>query len=150
MNISASRSVAPALVSLGTFALFLATFTGFPLARASTPPSSDHVVVEWAPFQLADGAKEAALLRASEVVQREFLSKQPGFIRRELLRGRGNQWVDLVYWTNMEDAKRAMENAAQSAACGAYFELMVAADPSDPSAGVHHFDQLASYSNGSN
>ncbi|RIK40050.1 MAG: hypothetical protein DCC55_16255 [Chloroflexi bacterium] len=103
------------------------------------------VVIEWAPFELVAGTAEEVLMQASEVLQKEFLARQPGFIRRELLRGRDNQWVDLVYWESMEDAVQAAQNAANSPVCYAYFQLMVAADHDDPAAGVLHFDQMRSY-----
>jgi hypothetical protein len=47
--------------------------------------------IEWAPFTLAAGVNEATLLAASDVLQRDFLSKQPGFLHRELLKRSANQ-----------------------------------------------------------
>jgi heme-degrading monooxygenase HmoA len=75
------------------------------------------IVVEWAPFQIAEGTDETKLLRASEALQSEFLSKQKGFLRRELLHGPGQQWVDLVYWESREAAEVAAQNAANSPVC---------------------------------
>jgi hypothetical protein len=104
--------------------------------------TANKVVVEWAPFELVAGTDEAVLLQASAALQQDFLARQPGFIRRELLRGKENQWVDLVYWESMEAAEQAAHIAAASPVCYAYFQLMVATDHNDPAAGVLHFERI--------
>lgn len=106
---------------------------------------NQNVIIEWAPFELAEGFDEKTLLQASETLQREFLSKQRGFIRRELLKGKNNQWVDLVYWQSREDAEQAAKNVAESAVCRHYFQCMLAADHDDPGAGVLHFERIETY-----
>lgn len=102
------------------------------------------VTLEWAPFSLKEGVSEAEILKASENLQTEFLCQQKGFIRRELLKGADNQWVDLVYWENREAAEQAAKNAANSPACFKYFALMDA-DHNNPGAGVFHYDQIKTY-----
>jgi len=102
---------------------------------------ADSTVVEWAPFELAPGADAAQFLAASQALQSEFLSRQTGFIRRELLKGGDNRWVDLVYWQNEAAAQRAMQNVASSSACQRYFQLMANAD----GASVALFFRLQSY-----
>jgi len=52
----------------------------------------------------------------------------------------------LVYWASLEEAEQAVQNAASSPVCQAYFQLMVAADHNDPGAGVLHFDLKENYS----
>ncbi len=106
---------------------------------------SKKVTVEWAPFQLAAGVDEAALLAASAALQSEFVSKQSGFIKRELVKAKDNQWVDLVYWHSLEEAEQAARNAMNSPVCLKYFELMVFPDPADPSAGVMHLEVVKTY-----
>ncbi|HMQ32482.1 MAG TPA: hypothetical protein PKD53_17250 [Chloroflexaceae bacterium] len=115
------------------------------LSRTSVPPVAATGTIEWAPFTLAEGVAEATLLAASEALQRVFLSQQPGFVRRELLRGNDNQWVDLVYWASQEAAEAAMQNVAESPVCHRYFALMAGADADEPGAGVLHFAQVAQY-----
>ena len=105
----------------------------------------NHVIVEWAPFELSEGVDESVLLEASAELQREFLSHQTGFIRRELLKKDEGQFVDIVWWKSLEDAERAMKNASESASCGKYFQLMAAAEHIDPGAGVAHFTSLKTY-----
>ncbi len=105
---------------------------------------SQQTVVEWAPFALTPGTEEQKLLQASEALQQDFLSKQKGFLRRELLKGK-DHWADLVFWASQEDAAQAVQNAASSPLCHAYFQLMAAADHNDPGAGVLHFEVKESY-----
>lgn len=102
-------------------------------------------VVEWARFLLREGATEEALLSASAELQRGFLAQQPGFVRRELLRGEGRRWVDLVYWSDQASAESAMQQFMSSTACSAYFQLIEVETPSDPNAGVEHYAQVESY-----
>lgn len=104
-----------------------------------------NVTIEWAPFRLIDSADEASLLRASDALQSGFLAKQPGFIRRELLKGKDGQWVDLVYWESPEAAARAVQEAANSPVCFEYFRLMGGADHADPGNGVLHFEKRKTY-----
>jgi hypothetical protein len=104
-----------------------------------------NVTIEWAPFTLVDSADEARLLRASDALQEGFLAKQPGFIRRELLKGKDGQWVDLVYWESPEAAARAVQEAANSPVCFEYFRLMAGADHADPGNGVLHFEKRKTY-----
>lgn len=111
----------------------------------ATGMGGGDVVVEWAPFRLADGVDEAMLLEASGELQRDFLQQQPGFLRRELLRGRDGQWVDLVYWQNDAAVERVMRAVSGSAACHRYFQLMQAADIMEPGAGVQHWHRARSY-----
>ena len=103
------------------------------------------MTIEWAPFRLIDSADEASLLRASDALQSGFLANQPGFIRRELLKGEEGQWVDLVYWESEEAAAQAMQQAAASPTCLEYFRLMVGADKPDFGADVRHFEKKRAY-----
>jgi hypothetical protein len=107
--------------------------------------NGQHVVIEWAPFTLAEGVSEEQLLRASSELQVDFLAKQRGFVRRELLRGEDGRWVDLVYWADQASADEAMRRAMESSTCRAYFHLMAGAEQVDAGAGVLHFRRVASY-----
>jgi hypothetical protein len=100
--------------------------------------------IEWAPFTLAAGVDETTLLAASDVLQREFVSQQRGFIRRELLKGQANHWVDLVYWDSLSAAEEASRNAMNSPVCHTYFALMVG-DDANLAAAVSHFEQIQIY-----
>ncbi len=106
---------------------------------------NENPTIEWAPFKIAHGVDEATLIKASNELQAEFISKQSGFIKRELLKGKDNQWVDIIYWRSREEAEQAGKNAMNSAICQKYFSLMASFDPNDPNAGVFHFEQVKTY-----
>ena len=99
--------------------------------------------VEWAPFALKDGATESDLLAAAYEIERSFLSKQTGYIRRELLKKDDNNWVDLIYWKSKQEAAEAMKAVSTSEACGQYFSLMAGMD--DAEGGVSHFERVKAW-----
>jgi hypothetical protein len=114
----------------------------------TTPPtvqSQATPTIEWAPFTLAEGVDEAALLAASEALQRDFLSKQRGFLHRELLKGSDGQWVDMIYWESRDAVRQAMDKVETSAVCQSYFTLMVLPSEDDPSSGISLFDLVQRY-----
>jgi hypothetical protein len=100
--------------------------------------------LEWAPFKLRAGVGEAALIQASDALQRDFLERQPGFVGRQLMRAPDGAYVDLVWWSSNESASAAMAKAAESAACAAYFEQMDA-DHAQAGAGVALYTSVKSY-----
>jgi hypothetical protein len=108
-------------------------------------PEATGPVIEWAPFRLADGVTEHELLVASETLQRDFVERQPGFIRRELLRGPDGDWVDLVHWEDEAAAQAVFSAAMESPVCAEYFRLMVMPETGDPGAGVLHLHRVREY-----
>ena len=105
----------------------------------------DETVVEWAPFRLAPGVEPAALLEASEALQRDFLEHQPGFVRRELLRGADGQWADLVVWRDEASAMEVMKTVFSSAVCRAYFHMMEGGDDENAASNVLHLHRVRVY-----
>lgn len=104
-----------------------------------------NVVVEWAPFAVKPDVNDVELIAASEALQNDFLSRQRGLIRRELLKGQNGQWVDLVVWESRDAADQAVKNAAESPVCFQYFQLMADADHDDAGVGVFHFERIREY-----
>jgi len=100
-------------------------------------------VVEWAPFKVRPGTTRAALLEASEHLQRDFLATRPGFLRRELVAG-GDRYADIIWWRDRAAVDAAMAAVAASPACASYFALMDI-NVADPEAGVSLFETLRSY-----
>ena len=139
-----SKTIMAAMLGIGSLVVFYLTLSAMAPPQERTPENS-KVIVEWAPFELIAGTDERTLLQASEAFQQGFLDNQRGFIRRELLRGKDNHWVDLAYWESMADAERAAKNAANSPECHAYLNLMVAVDHDDPAAGVLFFEHIRIY-----
>jgi hypothetical protein len=105
--------------------------------------SHGEVVVELAPFRMAPGVTDTDVLNASDVIQREFLRHQPGFLRRDLLRAGDGQWFDLVEWKDHDSFAAAMAAFPTSQACQAYFRLM--ADDGDAGAGMLHLRRVRRY-----
>ncbi len=103
------------------------------------------LAIEIAPFTLADGVDEAAMLAASERLEAEFLRPAAGYLGRALSRLGDGRWADIVLWRSAEDAAAVMPQVSASEACSAYFGCMVGADPTDPSHGVSIFQAVRTY-----
>jgi hypothetical protein len=104
-----------------------------------------NACIEWAPFRLKAGVSEEMLLRTSAELQEGFVRQQPGFVRRELLRGTDGQWVDLVVWRDAAAAAAVALTAASSPVCASYFALMEGVDHADPGVGVQYFERAARF-----
>jgi heme-degrading monooxygenase HmoA len=100
-----------------------------------------NITVEWAPFNTSPEVTENQLLEAAEQFESQFLSQQEGYIRRELLKGKENNWVDLIHWKSEESAAQAFAAASKSEVSGRYFSLMQANENGE--SGVAHFTQLS-------
>ena len=100
--------------------------------------------LEWAPFNLRPEISEADLLRAADALQNEFLLKQPGFVRRQLLRAGDGSYVDILWWSSPDAAHAAMAKVAESSVCNAYFEHMLV-DEAAAGAGVALLTPIRSY-----
>jgi hypothetical protein len=98
---------------------------------------SNKLTVEWAPFKVAANVSDAELFTAANALENNFLKQQPGYVRRELLKGERRNWVDLVYWSSPESAQAASKSFMNSTACQQYFALMADTDGS----GVAHYSQ---------
>jgi len=101
--------------------------------------------IEMAPFTLATGVSEPALLAASDQLEREFLAKADGYLGRVLVRKDEHSWTDIVFWQSAAHATKAMEQAATSEACSIYFRCMAQADHDNPGEGVTLFQAVKQY-----
>ena len=97
--------------------------------------------IEFAAFRLKAGICETELHEAADSIQRDFLAKQPGYLRRELVKTVGG-YADLLLWSSPETASAAMSKAAASPVCARYFALM---DMNDDGAGVQHWAVVGRY-----
>jgi hypothetical protein len=104
---------------------------------------TEELTIEWAPFEVSHNVTDEQFIKSAQTLEAEFLQKQDGYIRRELLKGKNNQWVDLVYWASQEDAEAAVQAANMSDACMQYFSLMVGVENAD--ADISHYRQIASW-----
>ena len=104
----------------------------------------DQQTIEWAAFQLKKEMSEQTLLQASRELQQNFLQKQPGFIRRELLKKSEGSYVDILWWKTRKYAEQAGDQVMQHPACLGYFQLMNV-DLLNPSEAPAHFLQVKTY-----
>ena len=74
-------------------------------------------------FKLAKGAAVPDFLQAAEKVNREFISKQKGFISWKQLVD-GDKWADLITWETMADAHNAMMAAEGSAGNSEFWSFL--------------------------
>ncbi len=101
-------------------------------------------IIEMATIKLLPGKTEQDLLRASEIFQKDFVDGLKGFISRELVHVKDNEYADIVHWQCMEDAKAVLTQEMSSNACMKFFSLMEM-DETNPEAGVSRFKSLAVY-----
>ena len=113
---------------------FWASLQSAPIMAAA----DTNVIVEMAPFNINQGVSEAELLKASEILQTEFLGKQKGFIKRELLHEGERSYIDIVHWASKEDAQAALKASEVCTPCAVFFGLMEMPDANNPNAGVQH------------
>lgn len=83
-----------------------------------------QVITVLAPIRLAADTTERQLLAASDKFQREFIARQDGILRRELLRTGEREYLDIVQFRDTACAHRVMEEEKKSPACRDFFALM--------------------------
>ncbi len=99
-----------------------------------------------ATIKLAKGKTEAELLAASERFQNEFVVKQKGLIRREMVRKSDGEYIDIIQFASMADAELTMENEKTSETCHAFFAVMDMGDGSgDDMEGVEICQSLQTF-----
>lgn len=71
-------------------------------------------VIERVTFSLASGVTSEVFLEAVEKSNR-FLVKQPGFLSRHISQlPQSSEWMDLVFWQDMESALTAAKEFSRS------------------------------------
>ncbi|KGK21853.1 hypothetical protein DC58_14220 [Vibrio navarrensis] len=74
-------------------------------------------VIEMVSFKLIEGTSAQTYIAASEQSQ-AFVASQPGFLYRSLSHDTASDsWTDVVYWQDMEAAKKAGEQSKSHADC---------------------------------
>ncbi len=97
-----------------------------------------------APIKLAAGKTEIDLLAASDRFEKEFASKQPGILRRELVRKADREYIDIVQFRSAEDVEDVMAKEKESPACHQFFAVMDLDAEDDSEIGM--YPSLATYS----
>jgi hypothetical protein len=84
----------------------------------------DGRTLELVVYALSEGASREQFIATNGAVS-SWISKQPGFISRELVYdGDGDRWVDVIWWEAMEDAHAAAELSQTSESCAPMFALI--------------------------
>ena len=110
-----------------------------------TSTVSNEVVtnaVEWAPFIKMKEVSDQQLIAAADVVNLVFLSKQPGFIKRELIKKNDTEYADVIHWSSKKEAEIAGHKVFDCLECKSYFGLMDMDESLAAGAGFSHYDIL--------
>jgi len=105
--------------------------------------NAQETTIEWAPFVKNIATTEQQLIAAAEQVNTEFLSKQKGFIKRELVKKNEQEYADIIYWQNKSDALNAGEKVFTCIKCNEYFKHMNAKEKSGE--GFSHYTIIKSW-----
>ena len=81
------------------------------------------VIVEVSNFVLKDGVSEQDFLSVSEQFNREFMSRQKGFISSTLLEKDG-KYLELDVWASMDDLENARKAAPGHPMTSQWFDLV--------------------------
>ena len=71
-------------------------------------------IVEITTFKLNHGVKEKDFEQSAHAMQKDFLEKQNGFIKRILTVSEDSIWTDIVFWQNRHNVEDAMKAAETS------------------------------------
>ncbi len=80
-------------------------------------------IVEMVLFKTNEGISQETAKKAITELN-EFVSKQKGFISRKISISEDNQFLDIVYWTDLESAKTASEKAMENPKTLEIFKIM--------------------------
>jgi hypothetical protein len=109
------------------------------LASSAVSNAKDVIAVEWAPFVKSKGITDQQLIAAADRVNIDFLIKQPGFIKRELIKKDDNEYADVIHWNTKKDAVTAGEKVINCGECIEYFQLMDTQASANAGKGFSHY-----------
>lgn len=65
-------------------------------------------ILEFAMFNAKPGVSDDVVIKAAQAIQTD-LAVSPGYLKRELFKGEGSQWLDLVHWRSLDEAMSAAQ-----------------------------------------
>jgi hypothetical protein len=71
-------------------------------------------VVEITTFKLNQGVAVKDFEQSALSMQKDFLEKQSGFVKRTLTVSQDSVWTDIVYWQDQQSAEKTMQLAEKS------------------------------------
>jgi general stress protein 26 len=75
-------------------------------------------------IRLAAGKTERDLLKASDIVERDLVSKQPGVRQREMVRKVDGGYLDIVQFRSQADMDKVVALEMESPVCHQFFAVM--------------------------
>ena len=82
----------------------------------------------FASIKLLDGVSETDLIAASQCFQNDFVDKQSGVLRRELIQIKETEYLDIIQFRSSEDMELVLAEEQTSAACQEFFKIMEASE----------------------
>jgi hypothetical protein len=70
------------------------------------PRPTETRTIEIVLFKSQPGVTDDQILAVADALQRD-VADLPGFLRRRLLKGDDGQWLDMVDWASLEEARQA-------------------------------------------
>ena len=70
----------------------------------------------------------------------EFVRRQSGYIKRELVKGPDGLWSDIVHWKSLSEAQEAAKKFEESPACHNYSKIV-----DDSSVKMMHMEQVLTF-----
>jgi len=107
--------------------------------------AQDTSTVEWAPFVTQPHVTKDELITAASKVNLQFLSRQKGYIKRQLVQKGDDQFADIVHWESLADAQAAAEKVMSCESCKSYFALMDMSRAASAGSGFSHYKILQSW-----
>lgn len=96
--------------------LFLLSMSGVVMAQ-------EKHVVEVVTMNLKDGVSADAFAKVDKAIEDQHVSKQPGFISREVAIN-GRQWLVIVHWKSAEAAQASMDSFATAPAASQFMGMI--------------------------
>ena len=112
------------------------------VASCAVSNAKESTAVEWAPFIKNEGVTDHQLIVAADHVNVVFLAKQPGFIKRELIKKNKTEYADIIHWNTKEEAVAAGEKVFNCVECNEYFKLMNMEASASAGSGFSHYEIL--------
>lgn len=92
--------------------------------EAPAETSAKTTVVEVVTLNLADGVTVEQFAPVDRAVEEEHVSRQPGFVSREVAAGDDGSWLVIVHWASVEDAQASMDSFAAAPAVARFMEMI--------------------------
>lgn len=97
----------------------------FAVQPAMAAGQSDNVI-EIVTFKLKAGVAAAEFAPIDQAVEREHVSRQPGFVSRESAHGADGEWLVIVHWRSAKDADASMATFEKAPAAAAFMSKIEA------------------------